>query len=218
MPSRRAAFSVQCLVAILGASSTCASLARADEGFRPTSVEEPEKVAPEGDPFRTKPGYVQLFATVMFGTGIRFNNPYRLATPLGDDAESLSRTAVYTDIGMGVTFGNPLGIQHGVALRISAAVEGVGQVSTTPSYFAWRRWHALAAFGRLGIPIVLTPSTTWGFEAGVGGAWFFLGGIGLAAEIVGDVIYGAGTADVGTTTYPLLSGQLGLITTFEAMP
>ena len=216
MLGRVARLSVQCLV--LGAASTCALTARADEGFRSTSVAEPEVVAKEPDPFRTKPGYVQIFASVMVGTGLRFNNPYRLATPLGDDAESLSRTAVYTDFGLGVTFGNPLGIQHGLALRVSAAVEGVGQVVATPSYLLWRRWHSLAAFGRLGFPVVLTPSPTWGFEASAGGAWFFLGGVGLVAEIVGDVIYGAGTADVGTATYPLLSGQLGLLTTFEVMP
>ena len=34
------------------------------------------------EPFATKPGYVQLFASVYFGDGLRFNNPYRLATPL----------------------------------------------------------------------------------------------------------------------------------------
>lgn len=200
------------------AAIAAAGRARADEGFRSTSIEGPEKVAPEGDPFRNKPGYLQLFVTTMFGTGIRFNNPYRLATPLGSDAESLSRTAVYGDFGVAATFGNPLGVQHGIALRVSVALEGVGQLVATPSYFVWRRWNAFAAYGRLGIPVVVTPSTSWGLEAGVGGAWFFLGGIGVAAEIVGDVIYGAGTADVATATYPLLSGQLGLITTFEALP
>ncbi|MBS2015852.1 MAG: hypothetical protein JST00_23390 [Deltaproteobacteria bacterium] len=216
MSRRRGLLSVQYLG--LGAALAVAAPARADEGFRATSVGEPEKVAPEGDPFRTKPGYVQLFGTLMVGTGLRFNNPYRLATPLGDDAESLSRTATYADFGFGVTFGNPLGVQHGLALRISTAMEGVGQVVTTPSYFVWRRWHSLAAFGRLGLPVVLTPSPTWGFEASVGGAWFFTGGIGIAAEMVGDIIYGAGTADVSAATYPLLSGQLGLITTLEVLP
>lgn len=215
MAARRAVPTLLCLTAL---SFVRPGEAHADEGFRATSVEGPERVEKEPDPFRTKAGYAQLFATAMVGTGLRFNNPYRLATPLGDDAESVSRTATYVDVGLAATLGNPLGLQHGLALRTSVAVEGVGQVVMTPSYFAWRRWRSLAAFGRLGTPLVLTPSITWGFEAGLGGAWFFLGGLGLAAEIVGDVFYGAGTADVGTASYPMLSGQLGIISTLEVLP
>ena len=85
------------------------------------------------EPFATKSGYAQLFVSVMGGTGLRFNNPYRLATPLGDDAESVSRTAGYVDIGLAGTLGNPLGFQHGFALRTTVAVEGIGQVVMTPS-------------------------------------------------------------------------------------
>lgn len=170
------------------------------------------------DPLATKPGYAQLFATAMGGTGLRFNNPYRLSTPLGDSAESVSRTAAYVDIGLAATFGHPLGWQHGFALRTSTAVEGVGQVVMTPSYFGWRRWRALAGFVRAGTPFLLTPDTTWGLEAAAGGAWFFLGGVGLTAELVGDVVYGTGTRDVKTATYPILSGQLGLIATYEVLP
>jgi len=178
----------------------------------------PEKPKPEPDPFRTKPGYVQLFVTSFLGDGLRFNNPYRLATPLGDDAESVSRTAPYIDIGLAATFGNPLGLQHGAALRTSAALHGVGQVVMTPSYLAWRRWTSLAVYGRAGVPIVVTPAVTWGLEAGLGATWFFLGGFGLAAEVVGDVFYGAGTRDQATVTYPVLSGQLGFVAAFEVLP
>ena len=177
-----------------------------------------EKAQPEPDPFRSKPGYVQLFATSFIGDGLRFNNPYRLATPLGNDAESVSRTAPYIDIGLAATFGNPLGIQHGAALRTSAALHGVGQIVMTPSYLAWRRWSSLAVYGRAGVPLVLTPAVTWGLEAGLGATWFFLGGFGLAAEVVGDVFYGAGTRDTATVTYPVLSGQLGLVAAFEVLP
>lgn len=186
----------------------------------PTPAEQADKAerAREPDPFRTKPGYVQLFATTFVGEGLRFNNPYRLATPLGSDAESLSLTAPYVDIGIAATFGNPLGLQHGGALRTTAALQGVGQVVMTPSYLAWRRWRSLALYGRAGIPIVATPDLTWGLEAGVGGTWFFLGGIGVAAELVGDVFYGAGTAEKATVTYPVLSGQLGLVVAYEVLP
>src|SRR5262245_46083920 len=72
------------------------------------------------EPFATKSGYTQIFATVMGGTGLRFNNPYRLSTPLGDDAEYVSRTAAYIDIGLAMTLGSPLGFQHGATLRTTA--------------------------------------------------------------------------------------------------
>jgi len=197
------------------------ALAHAQDAARDT-FEEPGKPVKEGldreEPFATKPGYTQLFVTAMGGTGLRFNNPYRLSTPLGKDAESISRTAAYIDIGVAMTLGNPLGFQHGASLRTTGAVEGVGQVVMTPSYFGWRRWRSLAAYVRGGVPFVLTPDVTWGVEAGVGGAWFFLGGFGLAAEVVGDVFYGAGTIESSAVTYPVLSGQLGLITTYELLP
>jgi hypothetical protein len=178
----------------------------------------PEKPPPEPDPFATKPGYAQLMLTTFFGDGLRFNNPYRLATPLGKDAESVSSTAPYVDVGVGATFGNPLGLQHGATLRTSVAIQGVGQVVMTPSYFAWRRWHSIALSGRAGVPIVLTPDATWGLEAGLGATWFFLGGIGVAAEVVGDVFYGAGTRDQAIVTYPVLSGQLGFVIAYEVLP
>ena len=177
-----------------------------------------EELGDEASPLATKPGYAQIFASVMGGTGLRFNNPYRLATPLGSNAESVSRTAGYVDIGIAATFGHPLGWQHGLALRTSAAVEGVGQVVMTPSYFGWRRWRSLATFVRAGTPFILSPDTTWGLEAAAGGAFFFLGGLGVVAEVVGDVIYGQGTRDVKTATYPILSGQLCLVATYEVFP
>jgi hypothetical protein len=192
------------------------SLARAAED----EAREADKPVPleKDEPYATKPGYAQFFATFMGGTGLRFNNPYRLATPLGHDAESISRTDAYVDIGLAMTLGNPLGFQHGVALRTTAAASGVSQVVMTPSYFIWRRAGPLAAFGRAGVPIVATPEATWGLECGVGGAWFFLGGLGVAAEVVGDIFYGTGTREVRVATYPVLSGQLGIIGTYEVLP
>lgn len=178
-------------------------------------VAEPEKA---DEPLETKSGYAQMFATAMGGTGLRFNNPYRLSTPLGGDAESVSRTNAYVDLGLAMTLGSPLGFQHGAALRTTLGVEGVGQTVMTPSYFLWRRKSMFAAYGRAGLPLVLSPDFTMGLEGGVGGALFFLGGIGLVGEVVGDVFYGTGTRDVKTATYPILSGQLGIIGTYEVLP
>lgn len=170
-------------------------------------------------PLATKPGYVQVFATALVGAGLRFNNPYRLATPLGDDAESVSLTAPYLDLGAAGTFiGDPLGVQHGLALRMSVAVSGVRQSVFTPSYFVVRRWSVLALHGRAGIPIVLSPDLTTGLEAAAGGTWFVLGGIGVTAELIGDLFYGAGTGDVATVTYPVLSAQIGVTGVYEVLP
>jgi hypothetical protein len=156
--------------------------------------------------------------TALFGDGLRFDNPYRLSTVLGSDAQSVSRTAAYVDFGLAAAFGDPRSFQHGLAVRTSVAVEGVGQVVLTPSYLLYRRIHAFGFWGRAGTPLVLTPGTTWGLEAAAGAAWFVRAGIGLAAEVVGDLFWGTGTRDVAVASYPLLSAQLGLIVSYEVLP
>jgi hypothetical protein len=159
-----------------------------------------------------------VLASALFGDGLRFDNPYRLATPLGSTAESVSRTSSYVDLGVAIVLGDARGLQHGAALRTSVAVEGVQQGVFTPSYLLWRRFKYWALFGRVGPSIVLAPDLTWGFEASAGGAWFARAGVGVAAELVGDVFYGAGTRDVATPAYPVLSGQLGVIVSYEVFP
>jgi hypothetical protein len=174
--------------------------------------------ADDRSPTTRKPGWVDVFATGFVGDGIRFNNPYRLATVLGSDAQSLSRTASYADVGVAAVLGDPIGFAHGLALRMSIALEGVQQGVLTPAYLLWRRWQKWAAYGRAGASLVVTPDTTWGLECGVGGVWFVRGGIGLAAELVGDLFWGEGTRDVSVATYPVLSAQAGLWLSWEAMP
>jgi len=162
--------------------------------------------------------WVDLFATGFVGDGLRFNNPYRLATILGSQAQSLSRTAAYADLGGAAVLGDPTRLAHGLALRASIALEGVGQSVLTPSYLVFHRRGVWAAYGRAGVAMVLTPDATWGMEAGGGAVWFVRAGIGLAAEVVGDVFYGAGTREVATPAYPILSAQGGLWLSWEAMP
>jgi hypothetical protein len=159
-----------------------------------------------------------FFATAFVGDGLRFNNPYRLSTVLGSQAQSLSRTAAYTDVGITMALGDPAALAHGIALRVSAAVEGVPQAVMTPAYLALRRWGPWGAYARAGVPLVLTPDPTWGLEGGVGGIWFARAGIGLALELVGDVFYGAGTREAATPAYPVLSAQGGLFLSWEALP
>ncbi|HLK39818.1 MAG TPA: hypothetical protein VKU41_23840 [Polyangiaceae bacterium] len=165
-----------------------------------------------------KPGWVGAFATGFLGDGLRFNNPYRLSTVLGSDARSLSRTATYAEIGAAVALGDPASLAYGLALRASFALEGVEQAVLTPSVLILRRWQRWGVYGRAGIATVLTPDATWGGEGAAGALWFALAGVALAAEVVGDLFYGAGTAEVATPAYPVLSGQAGLWLSLEAMP
>lgn len=158
-----------------------------------------------------------VFASVYFGDGLRFNNPYRLATVLGSDARSLSRTAGYADVGTALVLGDSAKLAHGMALRVSIALEGVQQSVLTPSYMAFHRSGPWGLLGRVGVPVVLTPDTTWGLEGALGAVWFARAGVGLAAELVGDLLYGAGTREVATPAYPVLSAQAGLWLAWEAL-
>jgi hypothetical protein len=169
-------------------------------------------------PTMTRGGWVGLSATSFVGDGLRFNNPYRLATVLGSTAQSLSRTATYADLGGTVFLGNPTGLAHGLAVRASVALEGVPQTVMTPSYVALHRWGPWGLYGRGGPTFVLSPDVTWGLEGAAGGLWFPLAGVGIAAELVGDVFYGAGTREVEVATYPVLSAQLGLWLSWEVLP
>ncbi len=161
---------------------------------------------------------VDFFATAFVGDGLRFNNPYRLASVLGHSAESLSRTARYADLGVAVAIGDPVFAASGVAVRVAVAIEGVPQLVFTPSYLFFRRSGAFAGYGRAGAAVVLSPDTTWGLEGAAGGVWFARAGIGVAAELVGDVFYGAGTRQVAEPMYPVLSAQGGLWLSWEAIP
>ncbi|HEY5243620.1 MAG TPA: hypothetical protein VIJ22_19200 [Polyangiaceae bacterium] len=165
-----------------------------------------------------KSGWFDLFATAFVGDGLRFNNPYRLSTVLGSQAQSLSRTAAYTDLGGAILIGNPAFLAHGLVLRASVALEGIEQAVLAPSYMVLHRFGPWAAYGRAGAPIVLSPDTTFGMEGAAGAIWFVRAGIGLAAEVVGDVFYGAGTREVETPAYPVLSAQAGLWLSWEVLP
>jgi hypothetical protein len=165
-----------------------------------------------------KAGWADVSATVFLGDGLRFNNPYRLATVLGSQAQSLSRTAAYADFGAAVLFGDPAWIAQGLAVRVSTALEGISQSVMTAGYQAMHRWGPWCAYARAGLPVVLGPDATWGLEGGLGGVWFARAGLGVAAELVGDIFYGAGTRDVATPAYPVLSAQAGVFLSWEVMP
>ncbi|WP_437961083.1 hypothetical protein WME76_16585 [Sorangium sp. So ce119] len=161
----------------------------------------------------------RVVSTVAMGRGIRFNNPYRLQTQLGETAESLSLTAGYLDLGAAFALGPADGVQHGGALRLSIAVGGVPQESLTPSYFvAYRGVPRVLGYGRLGAAILIEPDVNVGGELAVGLGYFLLAGVALSGEIVGDLFYGAATYDAAYTVYPVVSAQLGLLIDHELLP
>ena len=182
-----------------------ASVARADEPFVPAPA--PSHGLP-----------LTIHAAAFFGDGLRFNDPYRLATVLGASAEEVSRTASYVDLAAGVTLGDPRAFQNGFSLHVSLALEGVQQTVLAPSYVLYRRFRDVAAYARAATPIVCSPDVTWGLEGALGGIWFVRAGVGVTAEIVGDIFYGAGTREVSAAAYPILSGQIGIALAYEVLP
>jgi hypothetical protein len=163
--------------------------------------------------------YGRILGTLAFGRGFRFNNPFRLGTQLASSGESVSLAAPYVDGGLGLTFGNPHGIQHGGSLRLSASLDGVRQQAVGISYLGVYRGDApLMGLARLGVSVLTAPDPNVGGELAVGFAWFFTGALGVHAEVVGGLYYGAGTYETVYSVIPLMSGQAGLIIDYEVLP
>lgn len=148
--------------------------------------------------------------SLSFGRGLRFNNPYRLSTPLGDSAESVSLAATYLDIAAALLAGER-DFRHGAQLGADVALQGIGQFVLTPSYVAqFGLSEALGLSGRVGVPIVVAPDTTLGLEAAVGSSLAMAYGLGAQLELVGSVYFGAATDETSITTIPMLSLQVGI--------
>lgn len=163
--------------------------------------------------------YARLLGGMALGRGVRLNNPFRLSTQLGDTAESLSLTATYADAFVGAAFGDPSGLEHGVAVHGAMAIDGIAQEVVTPGYLALlpvaRRW---VLTGRLGLPIVIEPDANVGYELAVGALVWLSASWGLGAEAIGTVFQGAGTPETGSTVIPIVSLQLGGVYQFEVLP
>jgi hypothetical protein len=153
------------------------------------------------------------------GGGLRLDNPYRLATPLGDSYASLSATAPYVDLLLGIATGRPTGVQQGGALAFTAALAGVAQHALRPDYIAvvrpGPRWHARA---RAGVPIVLDPDVTAGLEVAVAAGWYASAGLGLTAELVSSLFFGAATPERDRTLIPVVGIAVGAFADYERWP
>lgn len=210
--------------AVLLLLASCPESARADaeDPFsEPTKEVEP---APDTPPapartLRDSKGYQHWLGGLYLGRGLRFNNPYRLRTVLGDDAESLSLGATYLDLHVGRTFSAPDTFEHGVSAQLSIATDGIRQEVFTPSYLLVRRHGPrLLGYGRAGFPIVLEPDASVGLQAGLGAAYFFSANLGLGAELDLSLFYGAATIEEPATLIPMLSLAFGLFFDWERLP
>lgn len=163
--------------------------------------------------------YLHLLGALSWGKGIRFNNPYRLATPLGESAESVSASAGYLNFAFAASSGSPDGLLHGGGVALSVATDGVPQEVMTPSYQLGLRFPPdFFLYGRAGLPIVVEPDPNLGYELAVGGVYFFTAGLGATAELIGSLFYGAATQDTAATAIPLLSAQIGIAALYEVLP
>ncbi len=163
--------------------------------------------------------YVHTFGALGYGRGLRFNNPYRLQTELGSDAQSLSTTAGYVDVAAGAALGNPDGFQHGLVLHLSLAANGISQQVVSASYLLLRPLgERFLGYARAGVPFVLSPDFSAGAEAGAGAAFFLSSGLALTGEALLSVFAGAATWEHDPTWWPIASLQLGLWVDYEVLP
>jgi hypothetical protein len=164
-------------------------------------------------------GEYRLMAGAGVGRGIRFQNPYRLQTELGNDARSLSLTATYLDLSLGALLAGSDRVFHGAIVHGSFALDGITQEVVTPSYlFLYRPEPRWSVFGRAGIPIVVEPDANVGFEVAGGGILYLTAGLGLSASLVGSLFFAAGTLDSSRPAIPILSMELGAVYDYEVLP
>jgi len=168
---------------------------------------------------RHSPAYPHVFGGLGLGRSVRFNNPYRLDTQLGETGESLSLGASYLDLALGASSARYGALEHGGILHLSLALQGIPQEVLSFSYLVQRRvLPQLLVFGRAGLPVVLEPDLNAGLEVGAGATWLLRAGLGLNAELVGSLFYGAATIEDSVSTIPLLSLQLGIAFDYEVLP
>jgi hypothetical protein len=188
--------------------------AAAQEASRPLGFERYRT------PIAGSEAYFHGFGSLSLGKGLRFNNPYRLANPVGDTPESVSLSAAYYDLALGVVRGPARGLSHGAVLHLSIAAQGIPQEVLSLSYTALTRIGdgRTILLGRAGVPVILEPDLSGGLEAAFGAAYMISAGLGVHSEIVGSLYYGAATQERSVTTIPVLSAQLGLFIDYEVLP
>lgn len=153
------------------------------------------------------------------GKGLRFNNPFRLQTQLGSNAESLSLSAAYLDLRGVVLFGDPFGWHYGAAASVALAVQGVPQQVVTPAFTTGLPLsEAFWLNGFLGCPLVLGPDFNAGVEFGLEVSYWPRAGWGIYTGLAWDQFWGAATDESTAAAIPILAAQAGLSLQYELLP
>jgi hypothetical protein len=104
-------------------------------------------------------------------------------------------------------------------VSLSIATDGLAQQVISLSYVAiYPLSSQTLVRGRAGLPVVLAPDSNIGMELAAGGAWLFTGGLGLTAELVGSLFYGAATQEKSSTSVPIVSLEIGIWFDHEVLP
>jgi hypothetical protein len=104
-------------------------------------------------------------------------------------------------------------------LHFSIALDGVTQEVLSPSYLLLHSLLPdLSAYGRVGVPLVLEPDLGGGVELATGAVWFVTAGMGVTAELVGSLFFGAATWERDPSVIPIASLQLGAWFEYEVLP
>lgn len=163
--------------------------------------------------------YLRSQVDAGMGKGVRFNNPFRLQTQLGSNAESLSLSAAYLDLRGVVLFGDPFGWHYGAAASVALAVQGVPQQVVTPAFTTGLPLsEAFWLNGFLGCPLVLGPDFNAGVELGVEVSYWPRAGWGLYTGLAWDQFWGAATDESTAASIPMLAVQAGLSLQYELLP
>jgi hypothetical protein len=220
-PRAVATLVTSCIVTFVGARSAAAEEARdggGGEALEASALSKAEERALRRlEVERGASG--RFFAQIASGTGVRFNNPYRLGTVLGEDASSTSLLAPFFEVAATYVYGPSGSVQHGASVRAGGPLVGVVQPYVTPSYvFAYREDLPVLIYGRVGTPLLLAPDFNVGAEVAASVSYFFSSGLGLTSEVMFDLFYGAATLDDKYSTIPVLAFSLGVIADVEVLP
>lgn len=148
--------------------------------------------------------------------------PLRLAADSDYGQDALA--PFFTDALFGYVFPSSRRFRHGVGLGASLNLSADGgfaepvyaaeQLAIMPAYLLYLDMgHDWFGMGHLGVPVVVTQTTTAGVEVGAALGYRVLAGAGVFAELALDTFVGAGSA-----LHPALAFELGFLIDFEVLP
>lgn len=72
-------------------------------------------------------------------------------------------------------------------------------------------------YGRIGVPLTVSPDFVWGIQADVGFTYMLLAGFGVYVELGYSMFFGGEDRGGDTSIHPLLSGELGVVFDIEVL-